>query len=99
MGNDNRVGEKARPISMISMVVRVDYIADRTFEPSFDKVLDGFGFFGEHQGVDQNCTLRGENDPGCDLGIHVAGKHVDIVGNTLALHRFALSVTSQYTRM
>src|SRR5581483_5254152 len=85
---DNGMWKKTGSISVVSVVVGIDHVPDRAVQAAFDEIFDAACFFGKNQCVDQDCAFRSDNDPGCDLCIHLAGENVDVVCDTLTLHSF-----------
>ncbi len=70
--------------------MRVYDVADGTFQPVMEKIADFQCFFGKCQRIDQDRPLRTDNCPGIDLGIDIACKDVNILGNPLSDHRASL---------
>ncbi len=72
---------------MIGMIVGIDDVAYRYVQLLLDELAHRQGLFGKSQGIDDDGPLRTGYDASSHLRINFALKPIDVLGDTLPLHR------------
>ena len=86
MTGDACLLKQERPIRVIGVVVRVDHVADRHVVPLLNKLDDLFRLRGKGQGIDHDSPSRRDDYTSRNLGVQLAGEHVDIACYPFSKH-------------
>ena len=97
VGDELGLGKQVTAVHMIGMMVRVHHVADPARTAPQSKVADLLRFLGKGQGVNDNGTLRGDDDRCCHFDVKTADEHVDVFGDSFAKHVFSCSSSLPWT--